>query len=125
MLQPVQRFVGVQGEVVQEAGGDPLHHADVRSGGEEPLAATGQNDDVDVVVEPRLHDGVVELAHHVERVRVRRRIVELDEANPILDAIVHQSPRLLLLVPRLLDTDHGRRHVPLAWLACPLNPGCD
>src|SRR5258705_7216712 len=56
LLEAVDRFVGVETEEVFEAGRDRVEHADVRAGGEELVAAAANDDDVHVVVEPRLEN---------------------------------------------------------------------
>ena len=89
LLEPLERLVGVQAEHVLELGRNLVEHADVRAGREELLALAGEHDDLDVLIEPRIQDRVVELAHHLVRVRVGRRIVHLDEADvavlPVVD----------------------------------------
>ena len=52
--------------------------------------APRQHDDVDVVVEARLEDGLVELAHHLVGVGVRGRIGQLDHRHAFLDAVVDE-----------------------------------
>jgi hypothetical protein len=52
--------------------------------------APAQHDHVHVLVEARLQDGVVEVAHHLVGVGVRRRIGELDPGHGVLDAIVDE-----------------------------------
>src|SRR5205809_4103241 len=50
-----------------------------------------------VVVEPRLHDGLVELLHQVVRVAVGRRVVERSEEHTSeLQSRLHLVCRLLL-----------------------------
>ena len=81
LLQPRERFVGVQAEHVLELRRHRVEHADVRAGREELLALAGEHDHFDVGVEARVENRFVELAHHFVRVRIRRRIVHLDEAR--------------------------------------------
>ena len=76
-----QRLVGVQAEHVLELRRHGVEHPDVGAGREELLALAGEHDHLDVGVEARVENRVVELAHHLVRVRVGRRIVHLDEAD--------------------------------------------
>jgi hypothetical protein len=52
--------------------------------------APAQHDHVHVLVEARLENGVVEVAHHLVRVGVRGRIGQLDPADAVLDAVVDE-----------------------------------
>ena len=79
LLQARERLVGVQAEHILELRRHLVEHADVRAGRKELLALAGEHDDFDVVIETRIENRFVELAHHLVRVGVRRRIVHLDE----------------------------------------------
>src|SRR5215831_14535556 len=63
VLEAQERLVGVQAEEVLEARRDGVEHPDVGAGREETVALAPQDDHVDVVVETRLQDRVVELPH--------------------------------------------------------------
>src|SRR5881296_2321041 len=106
-LEAVEGLIRMQAEEVLIAGGDAVQVRDVRPCREELVAVPAQHDDVDVVVEARLQDRLVQLAHHLVGVGVRGRIVQLEDPEPGFDAIADQ--RLLL--------DLGlrqRRHIPSA-----------
>jgi hypothetical protein len=90
LLEAVQRLVGVQAEVVLEGRVRRLEHVDVGAGAEELLARAGEHDHVHVVVEARLEDRRVELAHHLVGVGVGRRVVEGQVGDPLADLVVHQ-----------------------------------
>ena len=78
LLQAVERFVGVEAEVVLELRGDRVEHLDVRAGGEELVARPAQQEDVDAVVEARLEDRLVEVLHHLVGEGVHGRVVQRD-----------------------------------------------
>ncbi len=109
LLEPRQRLVGVQAEVVLEVRVRRLEHVDVGAGAEDLLAGAGEHDDVDRRVEAGLEDAVVELAHHLVGVGVGRRVVEGEVGDPLPDLVVHQRARSGL--------DGVLRHPrpPVAW----------
>ncbi len=92
MLEPVQRLVGVQAEAeeILEPRRHLVEHVDVGPGREELLPLAPQDDDVYVVIHARVQDRVVELTIHLVGVRVRRRVVQLDDRQAVLDPILHQ-----------------------------------
>src|SRR6185436_3896634 len=94
LLQAVQGLVGVQTEVVLEVGVGPLEHVDVGAGAEEFLALAGEDDDMDLAVEARLDDRLVDLAHHLVGIGIGRRIVEGEIGDPLLDLVVDQGALL-------------------------------
>jgi acyl carrier protein len=93
VLEAQEGLVGVQAEVVLEGRIDLAEHPDVGARAEELLAVARDDDRLHVVVEPRLEDRLVELAHHLVRVRVHRRIRESqrrDAATRLVgDQVVH------------------------------------
>ena len=86
VLEPEQRLVRVQAEVVLELGIRLLEHSDVGAGAEELLTRPAEHDDVDRRVHARGEDGRVDLEHHLVGIGVRRRIVQLDRRDAIRDA---------------------------------------
>ena len=90
VLEPVEGLVRVEAEVVLEDRVDGLQHVDVGARAEELLARAAQHEDVHVLVESRLENGVVEVAHHLVGVGVRGRIDERDPGHAVLHAVVHQ-----------------------------------
>ena len=104
VLEAEQRLVGVQAEEVLEAGRDGVQHPDVGAGREEPVALAAQDDDVHVVVEAGLQDGLVELPHHRVGVGVRRRVVHLDDRDAVGGAVVND---LLVVVGARPDAGLG------------------
>ena len=87
LLQAAQCFVRMEAEVVLELRIGVPEHADVRAGAEEFLARAAEHDDVDRAVHPRVEDRRIDLAHHLVRVRVRGRIVQLDRGDAVRDGI--------------------------------------
>ena len=87
LLEAVECFVGVQAEVVLEFRIRVVKHPDVRAGTEEPLAGAPQHDHVHTPIHPRVENRSVDLAHHVVRIRVRGRIVQLDRGDAVRDGI--------------------------------------
>ena len=85
LLESVHRLVGVQAEVVLERRIGVLEHADVGAGAEELLAGADEHDHVDRGVHARRQYRVVELAHHLVRVGVGRRVVQLEHRHAVGD----------------------------------------
>ena len=88
VLEAQERLVGVQAEEVLEPRRDGVQHPDVRAGGEEAVSLAAQDDHVHFVIEAGLQDGVVQLAHHRVRVGVGRRVVHLDDRDPVLGPVL-------------------------------------
>jgi hypothetical protein len=88
LLEPVHRLVGVQAEAVFPLGLGLREHRDVRPGAEELLARATDDDDVHGRVHARGKDRIVDLAHHLVRVGVRRRVAQLDLSDPVLCRVV-------------------------------------
>ena len=59
--------------------------------GKELLASSGQNDNVYVIVHPRLKDGVIELPVHVVTVGVCGRIAEFYDGYPGIGTLLFQG----------------------------------
>src|SRR5207253_124899 len=66
LLQPAERLVRVQAEVVLEVGSTLLKHLDIRPRAEELVARACQHQDVDGFIHSRIEDVHIELAHHLE-----------------------------------------------------------
>jgi hypothetical protein len=80
----------VQAEVILKGGIHLRKHADIGAGGEEFVACPGQQDHVGIVIHARLQNGVIELAIHLIGVRIGRRIVQGQNGNAAIHAILHQ-----------------------------------
>ena len=89
LLQPVQRFVRVQAEVVLELRRHRAQHRDVGTGTEEALARTPQHDHVHVRIEARLQNRLVQLAHHFIAVAIGRRHVQFEYGDATLGGIAN------------------------------------
>jgi hypothetical protein len=59
--------------------------------GEELLARAPQHDHVHFVVHPRAQDAVIQLAVHLIRVGVGRRVVQLEDGHAFFHAIIDQG----------------------------------
>ena len=90
LLEPVQRFIRVQAEEILEPRRDLVEHPNVRARGEELVALAADDDHMDAVVETRLQDRIIQLPHHFVGVGIRRRIVELDDREPFLRAVLNE-----------------------------------
>ena len=91
LLQPIERLIGVEAEVVLELWRDLREHLDVGPGGEELLARAAQDDDVHGIVHARVEDAGIERLVHLVGVGVRGRIVQLEDGHAVLDAIFDEG----------------------------------
>ena len=132
MLQACQRLVGVQAEHVLVRRIDGSQHPDVSAGTEELLASASQHDGLHTRIEARLDDGLVQVAHHLVRIAVGRRIDQRDHRHSTAHLVggfavrqrersVHGRPRYRSEPPHaratLLALGNGlhfatRRHAP-------------
>ena len=64
LLEPGQRLVGVQAEVVLEVGIRVLEHPDIGAGAEELLAGAAEHDDVDVPASMRASSTAASISLH-------------------------------------------------------------
>src|SRR5438093_6339066 len=90
VLEAVEGLVGVEAEVVLERRIHGLEHVDVRAGAEKLLPRPPDHEHVDALLEARLEDGVVEIAHHLVGVGVGRWIRELESGDTVLDAVIDE-----------------------------------
>src|SRR5438105_1294484 len=87
LLEPAERLVRVQAEIVLEVGSTLLKHLDVGTGAEELVGLlgvgrrrrAGDHQDMDRLVHPRVEDMGVKLPHHLVAVRVRGRVPQFED----------------------------------------------
>src|SRR5712692_8286532 len=94
LLQPQERLIGVQAEVILELGARRPKHVDIRTGAEKFLARAAQNDHMSAVIHPHAEDRRVELLHHFVRIGIGRRIVQVQYRNAILDPVMNEFLRI-------------------------------
>src|SRR5262249_34936462 len=88
VLQPEQRLIGMQAEIVFEGWIDAGQHLDVGAGGEKFVARPGQEQDVDVVVHARLQDALVDLPVHLVGVGIGGGVGWFGYGNSVFNAII-------------------------------------
>src|SRR5690625_8009527 len=77
----------MEAEVVLEGRGHRVQHLDIRAGTEEPVTSPDDQDDMDIIIHPRLQDRSIEVLHHLIGIGVSRWVIECEECYPILDLI--------------------------------------
>ena len=53
LLQPYQRLIGMQAEIVLEAGRDSIEHTDFRARAKELIALAAHDNDMHIIIEAR------------------------------------------------------------------------
>ncbi len=90
LLQPQERFVGVEAEHVFEGRRDLGEHVDVRARAEELLPLAAQDEHVDGFVHARVEDAGIQLAVHLVRVGIRRGIIQFEDRHAAFNAIIDE-----------------------------------
>ena len=88
LLQPQQRLVRMQAEVVFELRRHLGQHLDVGPGGEELLSRAAHEDDVDLVIHASLQDALIQLAIHFVRVGIGRRIIQFEDRHTLFHSVI-------------------------------------
>ena len=90
VFHPHQRLVAVQTEEISELRGRRQQHLDVRARAEEFIAGAADDYDMNVFIEPSFENRIIQIAHHFVCVGVRRRVVQFNDRNAVLSAVVDQ-----------------------------------
>ena len=90
LLQPQQRFVRVQTEIILEFGSHTAKHLNVGAGAKEFSPAAGDDNDLNAFIHPRFENARIELLHHLIRISIRRWIVQSDDRYATLDSVFNQ-----------------------------------
>src|SRR5215204_4070638 len=88
LLEAIESLVRVKTEIVFVTWRNARKHLNVGAGAEKLLTFTGDYDDLDSFIHPRIEDRAIELLHHLVAVRVRRWIVESDQCEAIMRFII-------------------------------------
>ena len=88
VFETSQSFVAEKRKLIAEFRRFPGQHVDIRAGAEKLFASAAQHQHMDVFIEPRLHNRLVQLLEAIQRVRIHRRIVQLDGADAVLYPII-------------------------------------
>jgi hypothetical protein len=83
----------MQAERVLEARRDRVEHRDVGARAEELLALPREHHDLHRVVETRAQHGLVEVAHHLVRVAVGRRVRQREQGDASIRGVGHLAVR--------------------------------
>ncbi len=81
VLQAKQHFVGMKAEIIFECGIHTGKHFDIRARGEKLISRSGEDDHIDIVVNPGLQNCLIQLAIHFVGISVGWRIGHLDHSD--------------------------------------------
>ena len=90
VFQAAKRLMPEQSELISEFVALLEQHVDVGAGAEKLFAGSADHEDVNVGVETRVHNGGVQQFQALQRIRIRRRIIQFDDSDAVFGSIFDQ-----------------------------------
>src|SRR5580704_11448811 len=91
LFEARERFIRMQAKIIFEFRSGGGEHRDARAGAKEFVALAAQDDYVNTFVHARLEDGGIELLHQFIAVSIGRGIIEFENRDTVIDAVVKQN----------------------------------